>query len=53
MSVVDGDFDALKRYNLNELYVSAIQAKDKEEESTKEQVSVGTANQGELKESAQ
>jgi hypothetical protein len=30
MSVVDGDFDDLKRYNLNELYVAALQAQEKE-----------------------
>ncbi|KAH6653737.1 THUMP domain-containing protein [Truncatella angustata] len=32
MSVVDGDFDALKRYNLNELYVAAMQANEKANE---------------------
>ncbi|KAK9772733.1 putative THUMP domain-containing protein [Seiridium cardinale] len=36
MSVVDGDFDALKRYNLNELYVAAFQAKEKESKAEEE-----------------
>jgi tRNA acetyltransferase TAN1 len=40
MSVVDGDWEALKRYNINELYVEAISeakangAKEKEQETT-------------------
>lgn len=41
MSVVDGDFDALKRYNLNELYVASFQAqedKNKPDEEKSEHV---------------
>lgn len=33
MSVLDGDFDALKRYNLFELYAIAFQANEKEKET--------------------
>lgn len=31
MSVVEGDFESLKRYNLNELYVAAFQTQESEE----------------------
>ncbi|KAF2997516.1 hypothetical protein E8E14_002599 [Neopestalotiopsis sp. 37M] len=36
MSVVEGDFESLKRYNLNELYVAAFQAQEEGEEANKD-----------------
>ncbi|KAI1082633.1 hypothetical protein F5B20DRAFT_578303 [Whalleya microplaca] len=37
MSVVDGDWDALKRYNLHELYLSAAKSTDGAAEASKEE----------------
>ncbi|KAI0154081.1 hypothetical protein BJ166DRAFT_534490 [Pestalotiopsis sp. NC0098] len=46
MSVVDGDFEALKRYNLNELYVAAFQALEETKEEPAENDESDTKDEG-------